>query len=104
MSELADFIFDGLLDLESATEAVITWNGSDYPITPSSAVRGKDLGEGGFRLRSDMSFVVRPGVFPDPGPQLKQRVTYQGDEYRIDTIEKIPGMAFWRYECNDPTR
>jgi hypothetical protein len=104
MSELSDFIAPGLEDLEAVTGSVVTWNGADYPITPTSAVRGKDLGAGGFKLRADFSFVVRPGVFPGPGPQLKQKVTYLGDEYRIDTIEKIPGQAYLRFECNDPTQ
>ena len=102
MSEIADFMADALAGLEEVTGATVTWNGNEYPIIPTSAVRTKDLGAGGFKLRSDFGFIARPTTFPSPGPQLKQRVTYQGDDYRIDTIEKIPGVAFLRFECNDP--
>ena len=79
----------------------ITWQDNDYPVWTTSAVRGKDLGSGGFKLRADLTFVARAGVFPDPGPQLKQKLTYLGDQYRIDTIERIPGETFFRFQCND---
>lgn len=92
----------GLKECEATLPQVITWNSKDYPILPGSAVRGKDLGAGGFKLRADLKFIARRDVFPEPGPQLKQRITYLGDDYRIDTMEKMPGDKFLRFECNDP--
>jgi hypothetical protein len=94
----------GLLEAEAALPQVITWNKKDYPILPGSAVRGKDLGAGGFKLHSDLKFIVRISVFPTPGPQLKQQITYLGNAYRIDTMEQMPGGLFLRIECNDPTQ
>jgi len=93
----------GLKECEATLPQSITWDGVAYPILPGSAVLGKDLGSGGFKLRSDLRFVVRKEVFPTPGPQLKQRLTYLGDEYRIDTIERMPGEVYLRFECNNPT-
>jgi len=104
MSELSDFLGPGLEVLEGVCGAVVTWGGRDYPVVPGSALRGKDLGPGGFRWRSDFTFFARPGVFPAPGPQLKERVVYEGEEYRIDGIERGPGGAFARYDCNDPNQ
>lgn len=94
----------GLKECEETLPQRVTWNGAEYPILAGSAVRGKDLGAGGFKLRADLRFLARTGVFPDPGPQVKQKVTYLGDEYRIDTMEKIPGQPYLRFECNDPTQ
>lgn len=94
----------GLKECEATWPNLVTWNGKAYPILPGSAVRGKDLGAGGFKLRSDLKFIARPEVFAAPGPQLKQRVTYLGDEYRIDTMERMPGTVYVRFECNDPTQ
>jgi len=102
MSDATDLILEGLKSSEEDFGSVITWQGADYPVTVTSAVRGKDLGAGGFKLRSDFTFVARRSVFPDRGPQAKQRITYLGEEYRIDTVEKTPGDVFLRYECNDP--
>lgn len=104
MSEISDLTIDGLISLEDGLGAVMTWNGEDYPVVPTSAVRGKDLGAGGFKLRSDVSLIVRNAMLPDPGPQPKQKITYLGDEYRIDTLEKTPGEPFIRLECNDPNQ
>jgi hypothetical protein len=101
--EISAGFAEAMAELED-NAGVVTWNGADYPVWPGSAVRGKDLGAGGFKLRADLRFVVRAGVFPDPGPQLKQKVTYLGEEYRIDTIEKVPGETFVRFECNDPNQ
>jgi len=102
--ELSDQFVKALAELEPDCGSVITWHGNDYPVMPGSAVRGKDLGAGGFKLRSDLKLIVRLAVFPDPGPQLKQTITYLGDAYRIDTMEKMPGDGFWRWELNDPTQ
>jgi len=104
MSDVSDLMEEGLLDLESSLGATIIWAGKLYPIIPSSAKRGKDLAEGGFKLHSDLSFVARCSVFPTPGPALKNRIIYLGDTYRIDSIEKTPGEAFLRFECNDPAQ
>ena len=95
---------EGLKEAEATMPQSIIWNKVPYPILPGSAVRGKDLGAGGFKLRSDLKLVVRCDVFPSPGPQLKQQITYLGDPYRIDTMEKMPGDLFWRWELNDPTQ
>ena len=101
--ELSEGFSEALGELEDHG-AVITWNGNDYPVFPTSAVRGKDLGAGGFKLRADLTFIARSGVFPDPGPQLKDRITYLGEDYRIDTMERIQGEAYTRYVCNDPNQ
>ena len=101
MSLLSRELRRGLKALEKAGESCFVWNKDSYPIVPGSAVRGKDLGAGGFKLRSDLKFTVRLEVLPEPGPQLKQTITYLGDRYRIDTIEKLPGELRW-FECNDP--
>lgn len=104
MSEPTDMLSAGLEQLEADIPVTITWQGAAYPVVPTSAVRGKDLGAGGFKLRSDFSFVARPESFTEGLPQLKQRISYLGDEYRIDSIEKTPGEAFLRFECNDPNQ
>lgn len=101
--ELSEGFAEAIGELED-NAGVITWSGVDYPVWPTSAVRGKDLGAGGFKLRADLTFVARSGVFPDPGPQLKDKVTYLEEEYRIDSMEKIPGEPFVRFVCNDPNQ
>lgn len=80
------------------------WNGNVIRILPGSAVRGKDLGEGGFRLRSDLKFVVRVSDLPVPGPALKQTIAYLGQNYRIDTMELFAGDTLQRFACNDPNQ
>ena len=62
---------------------------------------GKDL-NGGFgggrilRLRGRGCFRCQA--------QLKERVVSAGEEYRSDGIERGPGGAFARYDCNDPNQ
>jgi len=104
MSELSDYIGDGLEMLEDTTGATVIWNGTSYPVTPTSATRSKGTAPGGLKLRSDLAFIVRPGVFTSNGPSLKHLITYGGRSYRIDSIEEAPGGAFTRYDCNDPTQ
>ena len=84
----------GLQEAEATVPQGIIWNGKPYPILPGSAVRRKDLGAGGFKLRADLKIVIRRDIFPEPGPQLKQQITYLGDAYRIDTMGKMPGICF----------
>ncbi|HEV2350806.1 MAG TPA: hypothetical protein VG028_13275 [Terriglobia bacterium] len=86
---------------------LFVWNGINIPILPGSAVRGKDLGMGGFKLRSDLKFTVNVSDLQSlagGGPQLKQIITYLGDPYRIDSIEKFEGGLLQRFECNDPSQ
>ena len=87
---------------------VFTWpSDSDsaddvYRILPGSATRRKDLGSGGFRMTSDLRFIVLVEELPEPGPELQQTIAYRGDTYRIDSIETLPGGLMKRFECNDP--
>lgn len=99
--ELTDGFNEAMAELED-NAGLVTWQGADYTVWPTSAVLGKDLGAGGFKLRADLTFVARKGVFPDPGPQEKQKVTYLGRDYRIDSLEKIQGETYMRFICNDP--
>ena len=101
--ELSEQFSESLAELEDVG-TMMTWNGGDYPAFAGTAVLGKDLGMGGFKLRADLKLIIRSGVLPDPGPQIKDRITYLSREYRIDTIEIIPGEPFVRFECNDPTQ
>lgn len=90
------------MDEQGEACPVFIWQGKPYRIQPGSAVRGKDLGAGGFRLRSDLKFATLVSELPDPAPALKQTIVYLGDEYRIDTMEKFAGDLMVRFECNDP--
>lgn len=82
----------------------ITWNAAVYQVLPNSVVHRKDLGAGGFRLSSDLKFLVCSDAFPNPGPQLKQTIVYLGVDYRIDSIRTLPGGVLQEFECNDPNQ
>jgi hypothetical protein len=90
------------MDLLGNKCPIVTWNQKEIRILPGSAIKGKKLGEGGFRLSNDFRFVTLVSELPDPEPQLKQLITYNGDIFRIDTREKFAGGLQVRFECNDP--
>lgn len=83
---------------------VFTWAGNTYQMLPGSVMQRKDLGVGGFKLSSDLRFLVCSDAFPNPPPQLKQMLTYLGINFRIDSIRTLPGGILQEFECNDPNQ
>ena len=77
------------------------WNNITIPMVPGSLTKSKDLGPGGFRVRSDMSFQVLMSDLPVPGPKLKQTISYLSHEYRIDAHNVLPGNLMTSFEVND---
>ncbi len=80
---------------------VFTWAGTDYRLSPSSAVRGNNMGLGGNELIADLSFVVLAAQLPNPGPKVDQTITYLGNSYRIRDIDTLPGGQLLRFKCDD---
>lgn len=70
-------------------------------ILPGSLRRSKNLEAGGFLKLADLTFVVRTADLPDPGPGLKQTITYLGDEFRVEGITKLAGDTLRRFEVVD---
>ncbi len=101
--ELSEQFSEALAELEDLAPGVITWDEEDYTAFVGSAISRKSLEAGGFQLEADFRFLIRRELLPEPGPQVKQRVTYLGRDYRIDSIEEVPGRAFVRFKCMDAT-
>lgn len=83
---------------------IFTWNGNDYPCVPSSIVETKIFGEGGFAPETDLTLFVQIEDLPDPGPTVKQTLTYRSRVYDIDTITEVPGSEQIKIGCKDPNR
>ena len=93
-----------LPEFEAAMPQVVVWNTLPVPVLAGRALRKKGLQSGGFQMDCDFRFDTRTDAWPAPGPQLKQQLTYLGDAYRIDSITRMPGETYLRFECNDPSQ
>jgi len=92
---IASDIRRGLRTLERALDnPVLTWRGNDYPCVPSMGKQGKLLSFGGRSLQDDLILRVRKDLLPDPGPQLKDLVRFQGQDLRIVSLDTPPGDPF----------
>ena len=111
MSELSEHVLDGLLQAEEASGATLSWAGQKYPCTGGAEFGGKQLDLGGFKLKAEVTVVVRTAVFPAGVglPQEKQTLLYSsapglpGRKLRIDSVTPWQG-AMLVLECNDPNR
>ena len=82
---------------------VFTWNKQNFQILPGTAMRGKDLKAGGFRLYADLKFTCLAGQFTQATgtPAVKEILQYLGNAYRINAINYCAGGQQLRFECDD---
>lgn len=82
---------------------VFYWGAAEYPCVPSITEATRELGEGGFAMDKVLSIVVRLEdadenlVFDNnlvPTPQ--EKITYNGETFRIFTTKKHPTGAYMR--------
>ena len=82
-----------------------TWAGADYKAFPSGSLFQKKAQAGGFLLEEDLTLLARADQFPDPGPAVKQLISYPGAAgqlYRIDSITTLPGGTLLKFHLNHP--
>ena len=95
-------------DLGSPT---FNWQGNDYPLIPSVAEIKRELGDGGFtvdlmlnatiQLQDSEGNLIFPGnVTPSP----QQKLTYQGNVYRIIVVKFSPTNSYIRITAMHTTR
>lgn len=87
----------------------IRWNGQDYRIVPDSASRRSDLAPGGFQLNADLQFEALTETFLSDSITdaaalknaiLQRKITYLGDDYKVDDVRIRPGGLQIRFECS----
>lgn len=88
---------------------VIRWNGNDYRIIPDSASRRADLAPGGFQLNADLVFEALTETFLGGSIAdatalktaiLQRKISYLGDDYKVDDVRIRPGGLQVRLECS----
>ena len=107
---LKDFITKGLefgiTDLENP---VFTFNGTDYACVPSVNTFKRELASGGFATETLLSMTVPLVDDSDNSlftvlPTAQQIVTYNGVQYRIQSVNKHPTGAYLRLIATSITR
>lgn len=103
---LPDELAADLAELETEIPATFTWNGAAYPCTRGSVRRSKALGSGGFSLDADLILYVRTAHFADVAsrPQLKQKLTFEDRDFRLEEITVPAGSPFLKLTCADAAR
>jgi hypothetical protein len=95
---------------------VVTWAGKEWLVVPGSAVRRKDLddGGGGFQLNADFrfealvgQFLTAPGATPEvldatglEQAMLQTEIGYLGESYKAVAMHVGPGALVVRVDCN----
>lgn len=88
---------------------VITWNGADRKVLPGTAVRRKDLSDGGYSLNADFSCNVLVSQLVDATYTTAKAVcdvmgqtplTYLGDDYKIISVSRSAGDLFFTVQAN----
>lgn len=80
---------------------VFTWGNQQYRCVPNSATASRLFSEGGISIDADLVLFVRREVLTAGIPVQKQRITYDGTDYRIDDVGSLPGNTVVRLSCND---
>ena len=84
-------------------DPVFTWNGEDYLCIPSSTNVDEFLGIGGFNINYARTITVNLNLFTDTiYPREKDRVTFEGTEYRIEKRIWNANNSFMRLVLVDP--
>lgn len=102
----ADEIAADLLALEAEFNQVFTWSGTDYPCVTGSVARRKSLALDGWEQSADLIVYARMENFGDvsTAPQLKEKITFNSREYRIDETTVPAGSPFIKFTCSDVNR
>jgi len=80
------------------------WDGAEYNCTRGPNTKGNLWGAGGFTGDNNLTIYVRVLDLPPTLPQPDQFITFEGEEYRIDTVSKSSDGAMLTIVCNDPDR
>jgi hypothetical protein len=98
---------DALAELEDPdlVSTSFTWNGASYPCFASKASQGAILKQFGYETVDNVTILVRGAVFPEGSiPHRGHRITLEGDEHLIDSVQPGPSNVFLRLMCVSPNR
>lgn len=81
------------------------WNDAAYACTTTSASRSKALTDDGFSPDADLVLFVRVDVFPGAFlPNPKEKIIYNTQTFRIDSVVTLPGNGQVKLLCSDVNR
>lgn len=110
MSLLADeisILFEELQFItsdENGVPVVFTWNSQEYPATRSKIIKRSLFGAGGFTPDNDLSLTVNIVDLGIAMPKPMEMIMFQGEQWRIDSVETSADGAVVTLRCNDPNR
>lgn len=125
VSELYEFLRDGLLELEASTLATIDYREATLPCVPSYERRGVLVDVGGNPVQVEFSISIRRELFitgdstmvtgdsdqwtgdsdlpaPCSGQKGRDIMTYLGREYRVLTVARSPDGSHFLIDFGDP--
>ena len=88
--DLEDSIRADLDELLAEHGVGARWNGLDLMVLASRASLDQNIEAGGFVDAPDLSIRVPAYALPDVKPRNGERVTVDGDDYRIVRVSKHP--------------
>jgi len=93
-------MLDDLQREQSSAELIATWNGNaQVAILPGGAKFQRQNEQGGFGLDCDLMLTVTTRQFGSTLPDAAQQIVYQGLNYRIRSVETMPGAYQLRLHC-----
>ncbi len=110
MNALQEFVNGGLVQtVERLGTPVFTWKSADYSCVPSVNDFNRQLETGGFSTGRMLTMTVP--LLDDNGgdifatlPQPQDLVTYNDEQYRIETTKKHPTGVYMRIVAMSTTR
>lgn len=88
--DLEDSIRADLDELLAEHGVVASWNGLDLMVLAGRASLDQDMAVGGFVDAPDLSIRVPCSALPAAGPKNGDRVTVDGEDYRIVRVSRHP--------------
>ena len=91
-------IREALAEAEGTTSVTFIYDNTTYSAIASNETRSLDGGFAGLEIEDSVTLIIRPdsiAVMPRP----REKITYNGRLYEIQSIEKAPADAFFKFIC-----
>lgn len=97
---IANEIADGLDEIETDFPATFVFNSTSYDAIAGPESRAVIAGDFGNEMVDSLTLIVRTAQFGEgTQPAERNKITFNGRLYRIETIERAPQGAFKVYRC-----
>jgi hypothetical protein len=90
----ASEVQDALTEAEGRLEVTFIYDTTQYPAIASNERRSMNSGFGGLEVEDVLTLIVRPNALGVANPKPREKITYNGRPYSIESIERAPQNAF----------